>query len=110
MAHHTPASEQRRLVAQWRRSGEPRTKFARSIGVHPSTFANWTRRYPSHVPAVESEPAAFIEVPIEPEPAPVVAPLGMRLSLQGHAPVELAFTTLPPATWFATLLREVSAC
>ena len=46
MAQHTPLSEQRRLVARWRKSGMSMNRFAESVGVPDSTFWRWTRKYP----------------------------------------------------------------
>lgn len=57
-------SEWRDLVERWRRSGQGRREFARSVGVNPSTLSWWCWK-------LQHEAPAFLEVVVsEPEPSP----------------------------------------
>ncbi|MCP4244625.1 MAG: hypothetical protein GY772_29130 [bacterium] len=105
MAQRTPISEQRRLVARWRKSNLSVSRFARSVGVPDSTFWRWTRTHTAGVVVVPTTPA-FIEVTAE----PVVEPVAVQVQVQGMAGVLLTFDALPDATWFGAVVREVTAC
>lgn len=104
MARLTPISEQRRLVASWRRSGLSVTGFARSVGIAQSTFWRWTRKH-AETAVVPATPG-FIEIAPAPEPEPVA----VQLQVQGSPAVLLTFEGLPDATWLGTMVREVTAC
>ncbi|MCP4238961.1 MAG: hypothetical protein GY772_00170 [bacterium] len=106
MAKHTPPAEQQRLVARWRQSDQSQSAFARSMGVHPNTFATWIRRHPAEPTALVPSPGAFIDV----TPSPIPEALSVRLGLHGQPAFELRFDTLPPPAWFAAVLREASSC
>jgi hypothetical protein len=64
-----PESEKRAIVASWRRSGVPRTRFALENGIAPSSLAKWIERC---TPAPMALPSfATVEVVEEaPPPAP----------------------------------------
>jgi hypothetical protein len=109
MAHRTPISEQKRLVARWRHTGQTMAGFALSVGVPESTFWRWTRKFPARPPSALEVPAvmprpAFVEV------TPASAQFAVRVQLSGHAAIELAFDDAPAPAWFAAVLREVTAC
>jgi len=104
MAQHTPISEQRRLVASWRRGDLSIAGFARSVGISESTFWRWTRKHAAT--AVVPMTPEFIEITA----APASEPVAVQLQVQGSAAVLLTFDALPDATWFGTVVREVTAC
>lgn len=106
MAHHTPISEQRRLVASWRRSGQSMAGFARSVGVGKSTFWRWTRQH-GEAAVVPATPK-FVELVAAPAPEPVSVQL--QVQVQGSPAVLLTFDALPDATWLGAVVREVIAC
>ncbi len=106
MSKHTPVSKQRRLVALWRRSDQPKSAFARSHHIHPNTFWAWTRRHGVEAAAVQPAAGSFIDV----TPPASTGSLTVRLGAPGHARCELGFETLPPAAWFASVLQEVAGC
>lgn len=105
MSQRTPASEQRRLVARWRQSGQSQGAFAHSIGIPQTTFATWTRKYAAEE-ATSMSPPGFIEV----TPVPIAEPISLRLAIPGRLSCELSFDTLPPPGWLAVVLREMTAC
>lgn len=104
MAQHTPISEQRRLVASWRRSDLSIAGFAKSVGIAESTFGRWTRKH-AETAVVPTTPE-FIEIAA----APVPEPVAVQLQVQGSLAVLLTFDALPDATWLGTVVREVTAC
>lgn len=104
MAQRTPLSEQRRLVASWRRSDKSINGFAKSVGISESTFWRWTRKHAATV-VVPTTPE-FIELPA----APASEPVAVQVQVRGSAAVLLTFDALPDATWFGTVVREVTAC
>ncbi len=114
MAKHTPTAEQKRLVAQWWRTGQSKSVFAQSIGVHPSTFGSWTRRHSSEGAFAPPRPPVFLDVTPGPVstvlPAPAPPTLSVRLGAPGVPPCELEFDAMPSPAWFAAVLREVAAC
>lgn len=109
MAKHTPIPEQKRLVAEWRRTEQPTSAFARSAGIHPNTFWSWTKKYPLEE-VVLAPPATFMDVTPAAEPAPVLESITVRVGPPGLTSCELDFDKPPPPTWFAAVLREVAAC
>lgn len=106
MTSPIPVSEQRRLVARWRRSDMSVTGFARSVGIPQSTFWNWTRKHVDDDSVVPT-PAEFIEVAVE---EPVSEPVSVRVQTQDLPAILLTFDQLPDATWFGAVLRGVVAC
>ena len=104
MAQQTPISEQRRLVASWRRSDLSLTGFARSAGIAPSTFWRWTRKHADT--AVVPLAPEFVELTAAAAPEPVA----LQLRVEGSPAVLLTFDVLPDATWLGTVVREVAAC
>ena len=104
MPKPTPVSEQRRLVARWRQTDQSKSAFARSVGVHPNTFWSWTRRHLAEPPN-EDTASSFIEV----TPCAATVALTVLVGPPGQRPCEVGFGTLPPADWFASVLREVAS-
>ena len=106
MAPHTPASEQRRLVYQWRASGLTQRAFATSIGVNHNTFASWARRYPA---ASGDGVPAFLELAadtIEVSPPPFVC----AVEVDGRQRWRLTLAAPPAPEWLGAVLRVVTAC
>jgi len=106
MRRHTPIAEQRRLVAQWRGSGQSLTAFAEAAGIAQSTFSKWRRKHGDTTTAIATAPPAFVEL------AAVVSPrrAHIRLCVEGRLAADLAFDALPAPDWFAAVLREVTSC
>jgi transposase-like protein len=75
----------RRLVAQWRASGESQARFARRHGVRPWTLWYWSRK-------IAPAPAAPTFVPVQVTPSPerrpieVVLPDGVRVVARADIP------------------------
>ena len=89
------ASEKRRLVAAWRRSGLPRTRFALANGLAPTSFAKW-------VAALEGAETRFLPVQVvASSPAPG-EPFVVELAGVGHR-VEV------PSTFDDAALRRLVA-
>jgi hypothetical protein len=88
------AARMRRLVAQWRQSGESQAGFARRHGIPTWTFWYWCRK--ASPPAV-AEPAAaaqaFVPIRMTPEPevcvVEVVFPAGERVRIGTGASADL---------------------
>lgn len=99
MGRHTPIADQRRLVSIWRASGDAMAPFARSHGIHPTTFRLWVCRC-REAPEVATSPAFLEVVPREPESSLVV-------EVGPHA---LRFATPPPPDWFAAVVRGLARC
>ncbi len=55
--------EVERLVEEFRRSGQERTAFADSVGVHVNTLYKWLRQKP-----IEEAPAAQVAIPVRVRP------------------------------------------
>lgn len=79
MARPRTAAQMRRLVAQWRASGEPQARFARRHGVRPWTLWYWSRKGTPPAPASPT----FVPVQVTPLPAApcleIVLPDGVRV-------------------------------
>jgi transposase-like protein len=89
----TPA-HMRRLVTQWRVSGESAAGFARRHRVHPWTFWYWCRKQSTEAPASPDTPrTAFVPVQVVAETAAaaveVVLPSGERLHVRAGASLEV---------------------
>lgn len=88
------AARMRRLVAQWRQSGESQAGFARRHGIPTWTFWYWSRK--ASAPAV-AEPAAaepaFVPIRVTPETevgvVEVVFPSGERVRVGADASADL---------------------
>ena len=72
-------AEKRRLVAAWRQSGLPKTRFARERDLCATVFSRWIRRYD----APGAQLPTFATVEIIPEP-PAPRPLVVELASTGH--------------------------
>lgn len=99
MGRHTPVADQRRLVSIWRASGVAMAPFARTHGIHPTTFRQWVCRARESTEACATP--AFLEV-VAHEPKP---PLAVEVG-----PHALRFETPPPPDWFAAVVRGLSRC
>ncbi len=88
MARVKTAAQMQRLVARWRASGEPQTRFARRHGVRPWTLWYWSRK----TAATASTPATPTFVPVQVTPTPeaspieVVLPDGVRVVVRADMP------------------------
>ena len=60
--------EKQRLVAAWRKSGLPKTRFATENGLPPSVFSRWVTQHG------ESTPSGTRFVPVHDGPCPPAAP------------------------------------
>lgn len=93
MTKQTPA-RMKRLVAQWRRSGESQAGFARRHGIPTWTFWYWCRKVS---PPVVAEPSVatttFVPVRVMPETegglVEVVLPAGERVRVSAGASADL---------------------
>lgn len=103
MGKHTPAAEQRRLVALWRGTDLSIAAFARQHGIQSSTFSAWVARLRPAPPA-PSEPPGFVQVGVT---AAVPSSPAVAVRVGGHV---LRFDVPPPAGWFAAVVRELSPC
>lgn len=103
MGTHTPAAEQRRLVARWRGTDASMAAFARLHGVRPTTFSAWVAQHRSEPPTL-SAPPAFVQVTVPPMP-PSSPELCVHVG--EHS---LRFDSPPPASWFAAVVRALSPC
>ena len=71
--------EKQRLVAAWRKSGLPKTRFATENGLPPSMFSRWVTQHG------ESTPSGTRFVPVHVvEPAAPSGPLVVQLARTGH--------------------------
>lgn len=110
MRRRTPIAEQRRLVTQWRASGQSLSAFSEAAGIAQSTFSKWARKHnvapTDSTTAIATAPPAFVEL------AAVVAPprAHIRLCVDGHLAAALTFEALPAPEWFAAVLRGVTSC
>lgn len=94
MAKQT-AARMRRLVAQWRQSGESQAGFARRHGIPTWTFWYWSRK--ASAQAVGAEPVtaapAFVPIRVTPETevgvVEVVFPSGERVRVGAGASADL---------------------
>jgi hypothetical protein len=109
MAHRTPISEQRRLVARWRRSQQSISAFALTAGIPESTFWRWTHKFPAEPPSTLAPPVV-VPTPTFVEVSPAPAMFTVRVQLVERAAVDLTFDDAPAPAWFAAVLREVTAC
>lgn len=88
------AARMRRLVAQWRQSGESQAGFARRHGIPTWTFWYWCRKV---LPPAVAEPAAaataFVPIRVTPETevgvVEVVFPAGERVRVGAGASADL---------------------
>lgn len=72
------AREKQRLVAAWRRSGVPRTRFALEHGVSPTSLAKWAA-------AADEAGTQFLPVRVvDATPPPMAAPFVVQLAGAGH--------------------------
>jgi hypothetical protein len=91
--HHTP-QERRDHVDAWRRSGHTQAAFAHHLGISPQTLSRWAANERWPLPA-------FVEVPmvrklvVSERPSPLSITVGQW---------QVSFDSLPPPTWFATVL------
>ena len=99
MGKHTPAAEQRRLVALWREADTSIAAFARAHGVQPVTFGSWVERH-----APQPPPPRFLPVAVVPAE---VTPQAFTVRVGAH---HLQFDLPPPPMWFAQLLRALDPC
>lgn len=67
MARQTTAVRMRRLVRQWRASGEPQARFARRHGVRPWTLWYWGRKLAESSRGGAGTGRAFVPVQVVPE-------------------------------------------
>lgn len=72
-------AEKRQLVAAWRRSGVPKTRFAQDRGVPASAFSRWIARYDAPTELLP----AFTTVEVIPDP-PAPPPLIVQVAGRGH--------------------------
>jgi hypothetical protein len=116
-SRHTPLTERRALIEDWRRSGLSVRAWATPRGIVPATFHRWLREMrPSPVVLAAPSGAArrdrggFVEV-VVPPPASVpplhrsTPPFIVQVD-QRH----FGFTEPPPEVWFAAILRELRPC
>jgi transposase-like protein len=86
MVRPKTAAQMKRLVAQWRASGEPQARFARRHGVRPWTLWYWSRKTTLARPTA---PATPMFVPVQVAPAAsiaIVLPDGVRLEVGSDMP------------------------
>ena len=101
MSQPTPMAEQRRIVELWRTSGVPKTVFARRHGIRKATFFAWVDRHPLEAHALPTPPN-FVQLSAQaPPPAGFFTRVG---------PYDLRFAAPLPVSWFAAVVRELSAC
>lgn len=83
------AARMRRLVAQWRQSGESQAGFARRHGIPTWTFWYWSRKASAQAVAAP----AFVPIRVTPETevgvVEVVFPSGERVRVGAGAPADL---------------------
>jgi hypothetical protein len=86
------AARMRRLVAQWRQSGESQAGFARRHGIPTWTFWYWCRKA-SPPAVVQPAAAAFVPIRVTPETevgvVDVVFPAGERVRVGAGASADL---------------------
>ena len=74
-------AEKRQLVAAWRRSGVPKTRFAQDRGLPASAFARWIARFDTPTELLPT----FTTVEVIPDPpAPLPPPLIVQVAGRGH--------------------------
>lgn len=87
------AARMRRLVAQWRQSGESQAGFARRHGIPTWTFWYWCRRASLQAVAEPAAAATFVPIRVTPEPevgvVEVVFPAGERVRVSAGASADL---------------------
>lgn len=97
------AAERAAILAGLQEWPGSRSAYAAKVGISPATLWRWLDEAPSH----RGGPAALptlLEVVTPPDPAQ--CPL--RMMLPGN--LQLAFETLPPASWVASLAAELARC
>ena len=92
--HRRPESFWRCLVAEWRASGQPLSRFAKGRGVSTNSLAYWVTR--------PGKPVRMLQVEVE-EPIPVAA--AARIEVQLHGAV-LRLSTDVAAAWLAEVIRR----
>ena len=107
MSAHTPISERRRLVAQWRHSSHAlsMSAFARSVGVPQSTFARWTRELTEDPPT-----PTFVELTSNERPTTAPPRLSLQLEVADEVDLHLLFNAQPTRAWLGKVLRGVFSC
>lgn len=89
-----PTARMKRLVTQWRRSGESQASFARRHEIPTWTFWYWCRKLLKDAAAVpQASSAAFVPVRVTSEPdvsvVEVVLPAGERVRVSAGASADL---------------------
>ena len=89
--HPRPESFWQGLVAEWRASGQPLSRFAKGRGVSANSLAYWVTR--------RCKPVRMLQVDVE---EPVVAAVA-NIEMQLHGAL-LRLSTDVPAAWLAELI------
>lgn len=95
MVNKRTPRQMRRLVAQWRESGEAGARFARRHHVHPWTFWYWCRKVSTEAQTASraTKSATCVPVRVAPEPdtnvVEVVLASGERLHIRGGASADV---------------------
>jgi transposase-like protein len=98
-------TERRRLVARWRASGEPLTRFARAHDIHPRTLWGWVHE----AQAVDPPGPTFVPVQVVDQRADdrgesdarleIILPAGTIVRVRGGA----------SPVWVSTMVRALRA-
>ena len=92
LSNYWSEDEGRRVVEEWRRSGETSTAFAREHGLRAKRLVYWTKRLatssPARAPTLSFAPAAVV-APDE-VVAVIRAPGGIAIELASATPAQIA--------------------
>lgn len=96
-------SEARRVLADWRSSGETLSAFARGRGLHPQRLSWWARRI-----ECAASPPVFLPVSVREEARGEEGAIVAYASADGEVRVEVRRLDAASARWVALLSRALS--